>query len=58
MLPLRGDRCTTGCEARKNFADQSVSLRADNVRIEVATIHISQEALKVLKMSALKHTTP
>jgi hypothetical protein len=40
--PLHGDRCTTGCEAHTNFADEAAYLTADNVRNEVVTIHTSQ----------------
>jgi hypothetical protein len=28
---LHGDRCTAGCEARTNFADESACLTADNI---------------------------
>jgi hypothetical protein len=28
---LHGDRCTAGCEAHTNYADESVCLMADNV---------------------------
>jgi hypothetical protein len=38
------------CEAHTNFADESACLTADNVRNEVATIHRSQEVLKVLSL--------
>jgi hypothetical protein len=31
-LVLHGDRCTAGCEAHTNFADESICLFADNVR--------------------------
>jgi hypothetical protein len=45
-----GDRCTAGCEAHTNFADESACLTADNVRNEVVTIHRSQEVLKMLSL--------
>jgi hypothetical protein len=32
---LHGYRCTAGCETHTNFADESASLTADNVRNEV-----------------------
>jgi hypothetical protein len=45
-----GDRCTAGCEAHTNFADESACLLADNVRNDVVTIHRSQEVLKMLSL--------
>jgi hypothetical protein len=45
---LHGDRCTAGCEAHTNFADESACLKADNVQNEVVTIHRSQAMLKML----------
>jgi hypothetical protein len=47
---LHGDRCTAGCGAHTNFADESACLKADNVRNEVVTIHRSQEMLKMLSL--------
>jgi hypothetical protein len=38
---LSGDRCTASCEAHTNFADESASPKADNVRNEVVTIQRS-----------------
>jgi hypothetical protein len=29
-----GDRCTTGCEAHMDFADEAACLKADNIRNE------------------------
>jgi hypothetical protein len=46
---LHGDRCTAGCEAHTNFADESICLLVGNVRNEVVTVHRSQ----VLKMLSL-----
>jgi hypothetical protein len=47
---FHGDRCTARCEARTNFAEESmrVCLLADNVRNKEVTIHRSQEVLKML----------
>jgi hypothetical protein len=44
------DRCAAGCEAHTNFADESASLMADNVRNEVVPIHRSQEILKMISL--------
>jgi hypothetical protein len=44
------DRCTAGCEAHTNSADESACLTADNVRNEVVTIHRSHEVLKMLSL--------
>jgi hypothetical protein len=51
--PLHGYRCTSGCEAHKNFADESICRLADNVRSEVITIHRSQKVLKMLSLSTV-----
>jgi hypothetical protein len=48
---LHGDWCTTGCEVRMNFADESICLFTNNVQNEVVTIHRSQEVLKMLSLS-------
>jgi hypothetical protein len=37
--PLHSDWCIAGCEADKNFADDSACLTADIFRNEVITIH-------------------
>jgi hypothetical protein len=37
-----------GCEVHTNFADESVSLTADNIQNEVVIIHRPQEVLKIL----------
>jgi predicted NAD/FAD-binding protein len=47
---LHGDRRTAGHEAHTNFPDESACLAADNNRNEVATIHRSQEVLKMLSL--------
>jgi hypothetical protein len=44
---LHGDRCTAGCEAHMNFADEPACPAADNDRNKVVTIHRSQEMLKM-----------
>jgi hypothetical protein len=47
---LHGDKCTAGCEAHRNFANESICLLADAVQNEVAAIHRSQEVLKILSL--------
>jgi hypothetical protein len=48
IFALHGGRYAACCEAHTNFADESASLKADNVRNEVVIIHESQEVLKTL----------
>jgi hypothetical protein len=50
---LHGDRDAACREEHTNFADESASLTADNVRNEVVTIHRSQEVLKMLSLYKL-----
>jgi hypothetical protein len=40
---FHGDRCTAGCKAHTNFANESACLTADNIRKEVVAIHSSQK---------------
>jgi hypothetical protein len=47
---FHGDRCTAGCEAHTNFANESIGLLTDNIRNEVVTIRGSQEVLKMLSL--------
>jgi hypothetical protein len=46
---LHGNRCTTGCKAYMNFANESACLTSDNVRNVVVTVQRTQ----VLKMLPL-----
>jgi hypothetical protein len=45
------DRCTTGCEAHTNLADESKCLLADNVRIKYLQFTYHRRCWKMLSLS-------
>jgi hypothetical protein len=57
-LTVHGDLCTAGYEAHANFVDELICLLANNVLIEVVTIHRPYEMLKFVSIYTQTFLSP